>query len=289
MDANISKYMAFVTAVEYGSLTKAAAMLNYTQSAISRMIIDLESEWRLTLLERSKSGVRLTSDGLKLFPYAKEVCSSYSSLQMQVNEINGLQSGIIRIGTFSSVATHRLPNIIKSFRRDYPGIDYELLLGDYDEIEGWILSGRVDIGFIRLPSKSNIDTTFLEQDKLMAVLPENHHLSQKEMVSLSELCGEPFILLERNSKSKISEIFEKSGLYPNVNFTTWDDYAVMSMVESGLGISILPNLILKRISYNIVIKELDIQAYRNIGFAVKNRKNISAATEKFISYLNKNE
>jgi DNA-binding transcriptional LysR family regulator len=143
MDMNISKYMAFVTTVEYGSFTKAAEILNYSQSAISRMINDLEKEWKISVLERSKAGVKLTSDGLKLLPYAKSLCEEYKKLQMQVDELNGLQSGIIRIGTFSSVATHWLPNIIKEFQKNYPNIDYELLLGDYSEIENWILEGRL--------------------------------------------------------------------------------------------------------------------------------------------------
>ena len=138
MEVNISKYMAFMTAVEYGSFTKAAEVLNYSQSAISRMIHDLETEWRLALLERNKAGVKLTSDGLALFSHAKRLCEEYRNLQMRVDELNGLQAGLIRVGTFSSVATHWLPNIIKKFQADYPNIDYEILLGDYSEIENWI-------------------------------------------------------------------------------------------------------------------------------------------------------
>ena len=61
---------------------------------------------------------------------------------MQVDELNGLQSGLIRIGTFSSVATHWLPGIIKRFQKIYPNIEYELLLGDYSEIEAWITEVR---------------------------------------------------------------------------------------------------------------------------------------------------
>lgn len=145
---NIQKYMSFVKTVEYGSFTKAAEILNYSQSGISRMIADLEKEWNIVLLERSKGGVKLTSDGLRLLPYTKNLVKEYEKLQMQVDELNGLRSGLIRIGTFSSVATHWLPNIIREFQRDYPHIDYELLLGDYTEIEEWILEGRVDCGFL---------------------------------------------------------------------------------------------------------------------------------------------
>lgn len=139
MDMNIQKYLSFVKTVEYGSFTKATEILNYSQSGISRMIGDLEKDWKVVLLERGKDGVKLTSDGLTLLPYARSLVAEYEKLQMQVDELNGLQSGLIRIGTFSSVATHWLPNIIKEFQKDYPHIDYELLLGDYAEIEEWVI------------------------------------------------------------------------------------------------------------------------------------------------------
>ena len=86
MDMSIQKYMAFVKTVEYGSFTRAAEMLNYSQSGISRMINDLEKEWKVVLLERGKSGVKLTSAGMKLLPCAKNVCMEYEKLQMDVDE-----------------------------------------------------------------------------------------------------------------------------------------------------------------------------------------------------------
>ena len=79
MDVNIQKYQAFLKAVEYGSFTKAAEALSYSQSGISRMIGDLEQEWNIILLERGRGGVRLTSDGLRLLPYAQNVCAEYWS------------------------------------------------------------------------------------------------------------------------------------------------------------------------------------------------------------------
>lgn len=285
MDMNIQKYLSFVKTVEYGSFSKTAEILNYSQSGISRMIADLEKEWNVILLERGKGGVKLTSDGLTLLPYAKSLVAEYEKLQMQVDELNGLQSGLIRIGTFSSVATHWLPNIIKHFQKDYPNIDYELLLGDYTEIEEWINEGRVDCGFLRLPTNPEFKTVFLEQDTLMAVLPANHRLADYDKFPVTALCEEPFMLLEKGAKSEISELFERCSLKPNIQFTTWDDYAIMSMVENGLGISILPKLILKRIPYRIIARELDIPAHRNIGLAMKNKKTASLAVKKFIQYL----
>lgn len=227
MDANIQKYQAFVTAVEQKSFTRAAAVLNYSQS------------------------------------------------------------GIIRIGTFSSVAAHWLPKIIKAFRQDHPRIEYELLLGDYTEIEGWIAEKRVDCGFLRLPTLPRFETVFLEQDKLMVLLPPDHPLADCDVFPLEALERDPFLLLEKDQNIVVSHIFRKYRLKPNIQFTTWDDYAIMSMVEAGLGISILPGLILRRIPYRVVIKELEVPAYRKIGLAMLDKKGGSAAMKAFLKYLDK--
>ncbi len=285
MDMNIQKFLAFVKTVEYGSFTGAAEVLHYSQSGISRMIADLEQKWRVVLLERGRSGVRLTSDGTKLLPFARRVCDEYEKLQMQVDELHGLESGLIRIGIFSSVATHWMPRIIREFQKDYPNINYELLLGDYTEIESWILEGRVDCGFLRLPTHPEFETMYLERDKLLVVLPEDHPLANRKLFPVKRLGDYPFMLLEKGAKAEISEIFERNKVVAHTHFTTWDDYAIMSMVESGLGISILPELILQRIPYRIVIKELDVPAYRDIGLAMRDRKSASLAVKRFLEYL----
>lgn len=95
----------------------------------------------------------------------------------------------------------------------------------------------------------------------------------------------PFMLLEKGATAEGSEIFQRYNLTPNVRFITWDDYAIMSMVESGLGISILPELILKRIPYRIVAKKLDVPAYRNIGLALRDKKASSLAVKRFLDYI----
>lgn len=284
MDMNIGKYLAFVKAVEYGSFTRAAEMLNYSQSGISRMINDLEKDWKITLLERGKSGVKLTSDGTRILPYVKSVCAEYEKLQMQIDDINGMQSGLIRIGTFSSVATHWLPDIIRKFQTDYPNIEYEILLGDYSEIETWIAEGRVDCGFLRLPAQGSLETMMLKRDPLLAVIPGDHPLARSEKFPLTAFEGQPFMLLEKGGNYEISALLEKHGVKPDIRFITWDDYAVMSMVEKGLGIAILPGLILRRIPYRILAKPIDVPAYRDIGLAFRDRKLLSLAAEKFVSF-----
>lgn len=93
------------------------------------------------------------------------------------------------------------------------------------------------------------------------------------------------MLLKKDANDEVSEIFEKCGLSPSVKFITWDDYAIMSMVECGLGVSILPELILKRSPYRLVLKELDMPAYRSIGLAMRSKRTLSLAAQKFLEYL----
>ena len=94
--------------------------------------------------------------------------------------------------SFASVAINWLPNIFARLQRDYPGIEYEMLLGDYAEIEGWIEEGRVDCGFLRLPTRTGFDTVLLKQDEYKVVLPEGHALAEKETIAAEDLNGLPF-------------------------------------------------------------------------------------------------
>ena len=288
MDKNLLKYLAFVKTVDTGSFTKAADSLNYAQSSVSKMIADLEKEWGISLLQRNKKGVCLTSSGKEILPYARKIVSDFEEIQQKVNEINGIQSGIVRIGTFSSVAINWLPDLFAKFQEDYPGIDYEMLLGDYDEVEKWIDEGRVDCGFLRLPAGSDLDVISLKKDEYKAVLPVDHPLAEKKFLDYEDLNDQPFLLLEHGGKTEVSELLEKNHAHPNIRFTTWEDYAIMAMVEQGLGIGVLPEMILKRVPYQIAVRSFKNPYFREIGLAMKDRTKLTPATRKFIEYLTVN-
>ncbi len=285
MENPLLKYLAFVKTVEQGSFTRAARELDYAQSSISKMVADLENEWGMTLLERSKNGVCLTSAGEQVLPLLRKILNDHQELEGQICRMNGIESGVVRIGTFASVAINWLPNIFAVLQKDYPGIEYEILLGDYNEVEQWIKEGRVDCGFLRLPTASRFDTILLKQDEYKLVLPAGHRLAEKETVAIERLRNEPFLLLEHGGKTEVSDLLEQSHVQPDIRFTTWEDYAIMAMVEKGMGISILPEMILQRIPYQVEIRSLQKPYYRSIGLAVKNQKHITPVVEKFIEYL----
>ena len=285
MDGSLQRYQAFVRTVECGSFTRAADSLGYAQSSISKMIADLEAELDLALLERSRAGVQFTADGAALLPYARELLGGYEKIREKASQLNGVTAGLIRIGTFSSVATHWIPNIIRVFQRDCPNVDYELLLGDYDEIDRWLAEGRVECGFLRLPTRTEFETIALERDELMVVLPKSHPLTAKARIDPTDLNGEPFMLMEHGGKTEVSEFLEQYHVQPKVRFTSWDDYSILSMIESGFGIGILPRLILKRIPYQIEIRSLSVEAHREIGFALRREAIQFAAVKRFVEYL----
>lgn len=285
MENPLAKYLAFVKTVECGSFTRAARELNYAQSSVSKMVADLESEWSMTLLERSKSGVRLTSAGEQILPFLRKVLSDHRELEGQIDRMNGIEAGVVRIGTFASVAIHWLPNVFAALQKDHPGIEYEMLLGDYDEVEQWIREGRVDCGFLRLPTLPQFDAIPLKQDEYKLVLPCGHPLAEREAVAVEDLNGLPFLLLEHGGRTEVSDLLERSRVQPDIRFTTWEDFAIMAMVEKGMGVSILPDMILQRIPYRLEIRSLRKPYYRSIGLAFKNRDHLTPAAKKFIDYL----
>ena len=285
MENSLLKYLAFVKTTEKGSFTRAAEALNYAQSSVSKMVADLEKEWNMTLLERNKNGVRLTSAGEELLPFLRKMLKEYDELEGHICQMNGLETGTVRIGTFSSVAINWLPNIFSGLQKDFPGIEYEMLMGDYDEVEQWIDEGRVDCGFLRLPTSADFDTIQLKQDEYKVILPVGHPLTECETVAITDLNEIPFLLLEHGGKTEVSDLLEHYHVHPNIRFTTWEDFAIMAMVERGMGISILPELILKRVPYRIEVRPLAEPYYRSIGLAMKNRAHLSPAVQKFIEYL----
>lgn len=287
MDTNIAKHFAFVESADARSFTKAAQKLSYSQSAVSRMISDLEKEWGITLLKRNRGGIELTSDGEQMLPLCRTLCKAYENILLQAESLKGLVTGKIKIATFSSIATHRLPKLVAEFHNEYPGIEFEFMLGNYSEIERWVMSGRADCGFTRSPCNKGLHAIPFERDQQMVVLPKNHPLSEMKAIPTEKLADHPFLALEQEGDSDIEAIFAAANIEPNVVLTTWDDYAILAFVEQGFGVSILPSLILERLSFEVKINPLKNPVYREIMFITKRDSHESNALSHFISCLQK--
>lgn len=281
----LNSYYAFIKAIETGSFTKAAEELGYTQSAISQMVHSLEEELSTTLILRSRKGITLTPDGEEFLPYIKNICNSHRELIEKRKEMEGLQSGLIRIGTFSSVACHWLPGLIKDFKELYPAVHFELHQGNYTDISNWIKEGSVDFGFVNPKAVSNLTTTPLQEDEMLAVLPVDHPLAANSTVLLKELTNVPYIFLDEGEISEPLTIFKQNNFEPNIQYRVHDAYWIMSMIEQGLGVSILPKLVLNRCPYNIVTKAISPSVIRTISVAYKDKRVLPVASRYFIDFI----
>ena len=178
---SITKYQIFLKTAACGSFSKAAEAMNFTQSGISHAINSLEAELGVTLLSRNRGGVVLTADGRALLPQVEKLCAAHHSMMQTVESLKGMDSGLVKVATFSSVSFQWLPRILKSFGQLYPNIEFEVVTGDfYDQIENWIVSGAVDCGFFRLPSTKHLQTYSLYRDELQVVVPCDHPLAQAD-------------------------------------------------------------------------------------------------------------
>ena len=262
------KYEVFAKTVDMASLTKAAQELGLTQSGVSHIIAAVESELELPLLKRTRTGARLTPDGEKLMPYIREILKQEKLLREAAAQLHTLVSGKVRIGTFTSVATHWLPAMMMSFQQQYPHVDFRLFNGDYHDVDTWITDGSVDIAFIALPTKHKCKCIPLYEDALMAILPKDHPLTKCDVCSVEDMAREPFISLLESSNHDARRALSTVKTKPNIRFETKDDYAAIAMVRQGLGVSIMPSLLLRGNNEGIEIRPIDPPASRTIALAI---------------------
>ena len=282
---SLLKYKTLAAVVETGSLTRAADELGCTQSAVSHSIDSLEKELGFALLLRKRSGIKLTNEGERLMPAVRNLLSSAEQLNQTASAIRGLDSGTVRIGTFTSVGVHWLPGVLKEFQHDYPNVDFKLLNGDYHDVEQWLEDGSVDVGFVNVPCAVDCECIPLMADRLLAILPRSSRFENYPKFPLTECETEPFISLLESSDHDARRALDAAGVKPNVRFYTKDDYAIIAMVEQGLGISIMPELLLKGRHDNIQVLPLVPEAKRTIGIAIAAGNKAGPATRRFTDYV----
>lgn len=275
---SIKKYQAFVKTVEYGSLTRAAEALGSTQSRISHILNDLEEEFGFTLMTRSRGGIRLTEAGKMVLPKMEAILREQSELDTLVNDIRNSCTGVVRLATFSSVAVNWLPGMLQSFQSQFPGVKIQILSGDYEDIDQWLRSAEADLGFVTLPGPEDMKIIPLGEDPLVAILPEGHPLAAADCIPIRDIASEPFISLRQSSNHDIHRALDNAGVRPYIRYSTKDDYALMAMVRQGLGVSIVPELLIGDRRDHIVIRPLSPAASRTIALAVSTDSPLPAVT-----------
>ncbi|MBS7576905.1 MULTISPECIES: LysR family transcriptional regulator [unclassified Enterococcus] len=281
----MNPYIILQKIVEIGSFTKAANILGYTQSSLSQTISSLENELSIKLLSRSRAGVELTKEGKELYPYIERSIVQFQIMKEKVNEIKGLGTGTIRIGAIASVTAYWLPELIREFQIDFPKVQFILYQGDYSSIQQWIKEGTVDFGFITPNAVTKLETVSIKSGEMLAVLPKKHQLATLPQVDLFQISKEPFILLEEGHYNEPLNAFQKYELTPNIKYTLHDDYAIMKMVEAGLGISILAKLMVENAKADIVSIPITEPIMRKIAIGYKDKDALPIASKKFIDFI----
>lgn len=283
---SVTKYQIFLKTVEKGSFTAAAREMNFTQSGVSHAISSLEEELGVTLLVRSHGGVTPTADGRALTPYFEEMCALQHRLEQHAADLRGLETGLVRVATFTSVSEKWLPGMLKTFQEQYPRIEFELLPSNFNnEIADWVTHGQADCGFVSLPTEKHLDSWLLQRDQWKVIVPCDHPLAGRDPFPPEALEQYPVILLDEGDDYEIQEVFDTLHIQPNIQYTVQQDQTILAMVSSGLGISIMEELMLQRCVYPLVACQLPRPFYRNIGICVKDKNALSLSTQRFIQHV----
>ena len=282
----LNKYEIFLKTAEIGNITRTAEALHYTQAGISHAIAALEKETGFPLFIRS-SGVTLTEDGKRLLGAVQSLVNEQNNLQQTINDINGIASGTLRIGTFSSVATHWMPEIIKEFQKKYPQITFDLRFGDYDEIAEMILRGQIDCGFLTAPVHEGLAFTPIYKDPMNVLLPQGHPLAAQKSISLDEVKREPLIMQMKGSDNDIRNILQQNKKKYTVKYVVNDDFSVMAMVKSGFGITIFPEMLWSNYKAcdALEIRPMEPEEYRTIGIATLPAEETSVLAKVFLKFM----
>ena len=275
------KLRVLLKVVETGNMTRASEELNYTQSGISHIVKALEAELGFPLLMRSRSGVLPTEDCKALLPTMKTLVNEWQLLKENADSIKGLISGRIRIGSFTSISVNWLPRIIKEFHEQYPDVLIEVSeCGDQALTDG-LSSGIFDVAFGRKPEGTHFAWIPLFDDQLMLIASSKSELDNPFPVY--KLDGKPFIGLMEQFDKEVQELFADQKVNPDTRISATDDYTIISMVEAGLGMSILPEMVLKGYRHcHIQAVPLEPSCIRTLGAILPSMETASPAIRKFL-------
>ena len=279
-------YQVFKTVADIGSFHKAADILGLTPSAISHTISNMETELGFSVLTRSKSGITLTNYGENLLPYVNAVLNSDESLQQVISEMNGLKTGRVKIGVFSSVCTAWLPDILSSFKKKYEGIEIEVYQGTYDDVAYWLKTGVVDLGFLSVSSAKDIPIEPWYHDPLLCVLPKgSRRKNAKKYIDIEEMRSLQFVTQRESTDADIQNFLKENKLSIQSNYHVVDDLSTVRLVEKGFGICLMPELVMQDIPYEVDTYPIRPEACRIIGIAAMNPDFMAPAARSMYQHI----
>lgn len=280
------KYEALLASINLGSFTKAAQVLGYTQSGLTHMMNGLESELGFQLLIRGHHGVKPTPNCSRILPYVQKLVETSSTLDVEIKRVNSMKDSTIRIGSYTSIIMHWLSDAVKTFNNDYPDITFEIKDGGADDIYGWVLDGTIDIGFLSKQEEYKTEWISLKKDPLLAILPPDDRYINKYL-PLTEFNNKKFLMPSYGLNKDIDRVFNRYGIRPNVSNSHINYTVILSMVERGLGMSMLSELLMKGRNDNVKVMETKPKIYRELGIAIQSQKYATSTVKNFIEYTKK--
>ena len=282
---NFSQLQSFVALAETGSFTEAAYAIDLTQSAVSHALAALENELGVTLLERNRKGVvALSHAGEKILPHARALLAQLEAIEQEAKAAQGLAMGKLRLGSILSIISpNLLAHLLTTFQQQYPEIEVVLFEGAMHEVGEWIENSVVDVGFVVMPARE-VECTQITTDEMCILLPPTHRLRARKMITPQELRDEGFIMEKHQCTINLMKRagFEAQKIKPSIRYQASDSATIHAMVREGLGITLMPRMMLPKKLEGMVALPLEPVQRLPIGLAVKLHSAPSSAAQLFI-------
>ena len=277
------KYEALLSAVEYGTIARAAEHMGYTTSGISRMISSVEEELGVILLVRKKSGVTPTQECLALLPHFRDLLKAHNDLNQTAAELKGLIIGNITVGTSMEAYISPLADIVGEFNKIYPGINVNVIEDYSSVLAAKLQSGNVDF-CVMSKRPGQFQWIKLKDDPLVVITSENHRFSELDGVTLQMIQEETVIDIPNSIESDNAIMLRKNGIdIPRV-LSCSNNFAAASMTEAGLGIALENQANARVWNKNLQVIPIVPPQYVEIGIGIPENNNISPAAGRFIDF-----
>jgi len=283
----------FIATAETGRVSAAAAALNVTQSTVTASIKALEAELGRKLFDRHSNGVSLTSDGQQFLQRARAIEASVSDAMRGPHRWSTQIDGTVDVAVSYTIAGYFLPPLLSRFWRSFPGITVRLHEFERDAIEQSLMSGSVDAAVMlvsNLHDRSSIRSRLLMRSPRRLWTCANHPLLHKDSVKLADLASEPYLMLTVDEAERSAmRYWQRTPHVPNVIFRTISVEAVRSMVATGMGITILSDMVYRPWSlegHRIDLKRLDDDVHTmDVGLAWNSKTRLSPAARAFCEFV----
>ncbi|MBB5117786.1 LysR family transcriptional regulator [Streptomyces eurocidicus] len=266
---HIKTFHAVVTA---GSYSAAARALGYTQPAITQQMKALERSVGTPLFIRVGRRMRLTEAGEALARHAETILESLTTAQQQMSSLTRLRSGRVRVCAFPSASATLVPEALAGLAAAHPGVRVELLEGEPPDSIHRLVRGECDITLaftypgLREQVPDEVVETRLMEDQLTILMPTGHPLARRRAVQLADLTEERWIAGCLRCRTNFLHECAELGFAPDIAFTTDDNLVVQSLVAEGLGVAMMPGLVLSFLRHEkITGRALDPASRRQVS------------------------